>query len=127
MSMKYTLVIDDDAIVREAVKDILELIDINVLEAQNGDEGLALFEGQPHDIPLIIIDMIMPGMNGYETLQKLKGVNSQVKVIMSSGMTDSPFDPNSFTYQPDEYLHKPYELDTLISSVKKFYAVDSEV
>ena len=121
MSEKFTLIIDDDPIVREAVKDILELIEVNVLEASNGIKGVELFEEHSEHVSLIILDMIMPGMNGYDVLQKVRSISPAIRVIMSSGLSELKVENQTYPQQPDEYLFKPYELDMSINSVKKYY------
>ncbi len=117
--MAKILVIDDDKIIREAVTDILEIFDVDVLTASTGAEGVEIFRTQQCEIDGVIIDRRMPQMSGLETLQLLRKIQSDVPVIMSSGYAEKAGETESNLEKPDAYLYKPYEIQDLIDIVKK--------
>jgi len=79
------LVIDDEENLRELVKDFLEPLGYRVIPAFDGREGLKLFREMRDQIDLVILDMIMPGMNGAEVFQQMRSVAPGIKVLLCSG------------------------------------------
>ncbi len=118
--MSVILVIDDDTVVREAISDILEMINATVLCAADGPEGIEIFKQNLEKVDGIIIDRRMPKMDGIEALQELRKIRPGVPIIMSSGYANEKLlttqDPD--LEKPDAYLYKPYEIDDLISLVE---------
>lgn len=81
--MKRILIIDDDIVMREILKEELEPLGYDLGEAGNGKEGLKLYKKKPYD--LIITDIIMPEMEGIETILALKRLAADTKIIAISG------------------------------------------
>lgn len=81
------LLVDDEEIIRLTGKNILEEMGYRVILAENGEEAIEIFEKQNSGIDLVIMDMIMPKMNGAETFYKMKEIDSSCRVIISSGFT----------------------------------------
>jgi DNA-binding NtrC family response regulator len=110
------LVIDDEISVREAVKDVLMIIDISVLAAGSGREGITLYEEKMAEIGLILLDLTLPDINGMEVLGQLRQLKPDVKVVLSSGYNSrdymSAVDVNT------NFLPKPYDIDQLIEKVQ---------
>lgn len=114
---QLVLVIDDEDPVREAVAEMLNNLGYRTLTAANGYEGVAAFRQRQGEISAIVLDMTMPGMNGLETLQKLRALNANVKVILSSGYSDAVV-PESLLQQPaTTFLAKPYRLEQLYEAL----------
>lgn len=88
-SSKQLLVIDDEEAVREAVVDILEMIGVDVLEAANGQIGVDLYTAHRDKIGAVLLDMQMPIMNGEETFHALRAFDPNIKVIVSSGYSET--------------------------------------
>ncbi|MBK8903044.1 MAG: PAS domain S-box protein [Anaerolineaceae bacterium] len=113
------LVIDDEAAVREAVSDILEMEGINVLAAANGDAGIALYQEQAEAIDLVLLDLSMPGKSGHETFEALKEIDPNVRILLSSGYSEADA-TRGFTSPPlVGFLQKPYRLDSFVQRLKK--------
>jgi excisionase family DNA binding protein len=112
------LVVDDDARLREFVRVNLEMDGYSVREAANAEEGLAALEEEPPD--LILLDVMMPGMSGYEMLQAVQdrhGVGT-IPVIMFSGQAgESP--ERAAERGAQAFLGKPVDPQTLIESTKQ--------
>lgn len=113
------LVIDDEEPVRDAVSDILEMEGFQVLTAHNGMTGVAIYQQKQAEISLIILDLSMPGMNGVETFQALQAVDPQVRVLLSSGYSETEiatrFQGQGFV----GFIHKPYSMAALAESVRR--------
>ena len=112
---RVVLVIDDAGSVREAVKDLLAIIDVIVLVAEDGYEGLRIYEKRMNEIALILLDLNMPGLSGQETLQQLYQLNPAVKVILSSGYSAEAVTENCDGVVG--FLQKPYDGDELIEQI----------
>ncbi|MEM9775343.1 MAG: response regulator [Chloroflexota bacterium] len=116
--MPTILVIDDDHIVREAIRDILDIIDVNVIDASNGADGAELFSENFEQIDGIILDRRMPRMDGIETMKVLRQINPSTPIIMSSGFAENKATANLNDVSPDAYLYKPYEIQDLINMIQ---------
>ena len=116
--MATILIIDDDEIVREAIKDILEIIDVKVIDASDGLEGIRLFTKFQIDINGVIIDRRMPKMGGLETMEQLRMIDPEIPIILSSGYAESNITTRPGAVSPDAYLYKPYEIQDLIDLVE---------
>lgn len=117
MPHKLLLVIDDEEIVREAVQDILETIEVPVLMATNGREGIELYRTRQTQIQAILLDMKMPGLSGADTLRELRQINPAVPVILSSGYAEEETRRSVDENEATSFLPKPYNFNTLINKV----------
>jgi CheY-like chemotaxis protein len=104
------LVVDDDPDVREVIAETLEGFGYGVLQAASGEEALPVLAGR-HDISILITDVRMPGMSGFELAVKARRVASSLKVIITSGY---------FLPQPiaERFLKKPFRMHELASAVR---------
>jgi DNA-binding NtrC family response regulator len=108
------LVIDDDMAIREALTDILSLLpEIPVYTAANGHEGLQIFQQQRQSITLILLDL-----NGEQTYEKLQQIAPQVKVIVSSSLSQGEAMLRFGEREMPTFLQKPYNIDTLFNVVQ---------
>jgi excisionase family DNA binding protein len=112
------LIVDDDAQLREFIRVNLEMDGYAVREASNADEGLAALEEEPPD--LILLDVMMPGMSGWEMLQRVQeqhGVGT-IPVIMFSGQVDvGPEQAEEHGAQA--FIGKPVDPQQLIEATKQ--------
>lgn len=113
------LVIDDEDYVREAVSDILLLEDIAVLAAEDGYKGLDLYREHSADVDLVLLDLSMPGMDGEETYRRLRLIDPQVRVLLSSGYSASDLASQFEAEGALGFLQKPYSVTTLVDEVRR--------
>jgi len=115
--VKIVLVVDDDPTMIELVKDFLEEHDYHVIPATSGKEALAKAGISKPDV--IVLDVMMPGMDGYETCERVKqDVRlSGVPVIMFTASTDPKFQQRAFAAGADFCFSKPFELERLLNVV----------
>ena len=90
MESQAVLIVDDEALVRELLRTVLEGEGLDVLEARDGREGLEVFKGNQSRIDLVILDLNMPEMTGYDMQAELQLIDPDVKMIVVTG------------YMPDE-------------------------
>jgi len=112
------LVVDDEEIIRNVAKNILESLGYEVVTAENGKMGLEVFEKQKDEIDLVILDMIMPQMNGRECFEEIMKLSSDAKVVLSSGFSRDE-DINELKKQGlSGFLRKPFHSAELSRVVK---------
>jgi two-component system cell cycle sensor histidine kinase/response regulator CckA len=83
------LVVEDEPTLRRVAGKLLEKLGYQVLEATCGEQALEIFAERNGDIDLVLLDMIMPGLNGRQTLARLRVLNPLVRVILCSGMDET--------------------------------------
>jgi two-component system chemotaxis response regulator CheY len=117
--MIKVLVVDDALFMRTVLKNILEEIgDIEVIMAQDGKEGLIEYEKSKPDI--VFLDITMPVLNGIETLERIKKIDPNAKVIMCSAMGQQPFVQKSIILGALDFVVKPFKKERIIELIKKY-------
>ena len=107
------LVVDDESRMRKLVRDFFVRSDYLVLEAANGQEALDLFY-KDKDIALIILDVMMPEVNGFDVLREIRNT-SEVPVIMLTARGDEQDELQGFDTGADEYISKPFSPKILVA------------
>jgi len=110
------LVVDDEARMRKLVKDFLSIKGFLVVEAGDGEEATEIFFAQK-DIALIILDVMMPKMNGWEVLKTVRQY-SRVPVIMLTARGEESDELQGFELGVDEYISKPFSPKILVARVE---------
>lgn len=116
MEQLKILVVDDEARMRKLVKDFLSVKGFTVVEASNGEEAIDIFFEQK-DIVLIILDVMMPKMDGWETCKTIRKY-SQVPIIMLTARTEERDELQGFDLGVDEYIAKPFSPKILVARVE---------
>lgn len=109
------LVVDDEMRMRKLVKDFLIKKDYLVIEAKDGEEALDIFFSD-NDISLIILDVMMPKVDGFEVLKEIRQY-SKVPVIMLTAKGEERDELNGFEFGADEYISKPFSPKILVARV----------
>jgi hypothetical protein len=109
------LIADDEARMRALVRDYLRMKGFQVLEAENGREALEVFQREP-DIALILLDVMMPEMDGFETLKELRHI-SDVPVLMLTARAEEQDELQGFSLGADEYIAKPFSPKVLLARI----------
>jgi len=104
---------DDEEIIREMGKKLLQTLGYNVLLAESGPEAIKIYESHFSEIKGVILDTVMPEMDGYETFSRIKEINRNVKVIISSGFSKDRRVQMALNSGAIGFLPKPYSLDQL--------------
>lgn len=110
------LVVDDEARMRKLVKDFLSIKGYQVLEAGDGEEAVDLFF-QQKDIALILLDVMMPKMDGWEVVKTIRKY-SQVPIIMLTARGEESDELQGFNLGVDEYISKPFSPKILVARVE---------
>ena len=110
------LVVDDESRMRKLVKDFLTKKNFQVLEAGDGEEAMDIFYKEK-DIALLILDVMMPKMDGWEVCREIRK-NSKVPIIMLTARGDERDELLGFELGVDEYISKPFSPKILVARVE---------
>ena len=110
------LIADDEARMRKLVGDFLRKKDYEVTEAENGQKAVDIFFEEDQDISLVILDVMMPVMDGYAALKEIRQY-SKVPVIMLTAKSEERDELQGFDLGADEYISKPFSPNILVARV----------
>lgn len=116
MEIIKILVVDDEARMRKLVKDFLSVKGYKVIEAADGEEAIDIFMEQK-DIKLVLLDVMMPKMDGFETLKLIRQY-SDIPVIMLTARSEERDELQGFNLGVDEYITKPFSPKILVARVE---------
>ena len=109
------MVVDDEIRMRKLVKDFLSAKGFEVIEAEDGEQAVDIFCSQK-DIALILLDVMMPKMNGWEVLKTIRKI-SKVPIIMLTARGEEQDELQGFKLGVDEYITKPFSPKILTARV----------
>lgn len=117
------LVVDDESVIVDHIKEMLETLGYKVVTALSGKEGIKIYKQNQHLIDVVILDMIMPEMKGSEVYEHLKSINPGVNVLLASGYTADDKvleivkeDHCRFIQKPFDIIHLSYKVREVIDS-----------
>lgn len=111
------LIVDDEARMRKLIKDFLNKNDYKTLEACDGEEALEVFEENKDKISLILLDVMMPKVDGWTVLRKIRN-ESKVPVIMLTARGEEQDELFGFELGVDEYISKPFSPKILVARIE---------
>lgn len=117
--MKNILLVDDDEIIQKVLQKVLQQNGYNVVVGSDGNEGLEKLQTTTFD--LIITDIMMPYLNGFEFIQEVKkhSNSSGAKIIVISSITHESSIKDNLNLGVDQYIPKPIVIDQFLSQVKQ--------
>lgn len=112
------LIVDDDRAVRDAVQLLMTTIGFDVVSVDNGQTAVDLFEKPqvPADRPIdcAIIDVSMPGMDGIETVQRIRDIHPALPIILATGYTDKAIPDEMMAQRNTALVRKPYRSESIL-------------
>ena len=111
------LIVDDESRIRKLLKDFLAKEGYKILEAEDGEKALELFEENSKKIGLILLDVMMPKLDGWSVLRQIRQV-SKVPVIMLTARGEEQDELFGFELGVDEYISKPFSPKLLVARIK---------
>ena len=116
MNKAKILVVDDESRMRKLVRDFLNRADFDVMEAENGEQAVDIFYANK-DIALILLDVMMPKMDGWAVCKEIRAV-SAVPIIMLTAKADEKDELKGFELGVDEYIVKPFSPKILVARIE---------
>ena len=117
MEGTYILVVDDESRMRKLLKDLLSVKGYQILEAEDGEKAIEVFEENKNKIKLILLDVMMPKLDGWSVLRKIRQ-ESNVPVIMLTARSEEQDELFGFELGVDEYIAKPFSPKILVARVE---------
>lgn len=117
MNNVTVLVVDDEARMRKLIGDFLRQKEFSVIEAEDGEKALEVFEENKNKIGLILLDVMMPKLDGWSVLRQIRQ-NSNVPIIMLTARGEEQDELFGFELGVDEYISKPFSPKILVARVE---------
>ncbi|MFP4354790.1 MAG: response regulator [Phycisphaerae bacterium] len=114
------MIIDDEAAVREVACDALKEFGHEVLAFESGQQAVDWFSENHDQVDLVLLDLIMPRMDGRQTYQKMRSINPEVKVVICTGYSTSEMASRVLAEGVLDFLAKPYRLSELAEVVERY-------
>ncbi len=113
------LLVEDEPAIRQLMRRALEQRGYTVLEARNGEQALAVAERHRGPIHLLITDVVMPGMNGFDLAHHLTRSHPRLRVLFVSGHGEHPGVRQGLREAQHPFLLKPYTQEALLRSIRE--------
>jgi len=111
------LVVDDEALLRNLARTILEEMGYTVLLAKDGIEGVQVFREKHKEIKAVLLDMVMPGKSGEEAFVEMKAIDPEIKVLLASGFKLDERVQTVLNLGAKDFLQKPYNIEKLATKI----------
>jgi len=109
------LLIEDDSLMAKSIELMLGAEGLNVYTTDLGEEGLDL--GKLYDYDIIVLDLNLPDMSGYDVLKKLRTAKVETPILILSGMSEPDKKVKGLGFGADDYLTKPFDRDELLARI----------
>ncbi len=113
------LLVDDEEMIVEIAEALLERLGYRVLTARSGEEAIEIYDKNKERIDTVLLDMIMPDMSGGETHDRLKEINPEVKVLLSSGYSINGQAQEILNRGCDGFIQKPFKIEELSQKLRE--------
>jgi len=113
------LVVDDEQMIIDVNEQLLEAIGYTVLSAQSGRESIEIYKENKERIDLVILDMVMPDMNGREVFDRMREINPDIKVLLSSGYSINGQARDILDRGCDGFIQKPFKMKELSRKIRE--------
>lgn len=118
MSDLTILVVDDESRMRKLIKDFLVQKNYNILEAEDGEIALKVYEQNKEKINLILLDVMMPKLDGWSVLRQIRQENKSLPIVMLTARAEEQDELFGFELGVDEYITKPFSPKILVARVE---------
>ena len=119
--MKTVLIAEDEGAIREFIAINLAAAGYEVIEAENGKKALELFAENQKKIDIALIDIMMPGLDGFEVCRKIREISAETGVIFLSAKTQEEDKLCGFNSGADDYITKPFSISELLARIDSLY------
>ena len=118
MSDITVLVVDDESRMRKLIKDFLIQKNYNILEAEDGERALSVYQENKEKISLILLDVMMPKLDGWSVLRQIRQENKNLPIVMLTARAEENDELFGFELGVDEYITKPFSPKILVARVE---------
>ena len=112
------LIVDDEARMRKLIRDFLAQKNFNILEAEDGEKALKVYNENKSKISLILLDVMMPKLDGWSVLRQIRQENTTIPIVMLTARGEEQDELFGFELGVDEYIAKPFSPKVLVARVE---------
>jgi two-component system cell cycle sensor histidine kinase/response regulator CckA len=112
-------VVDDEEVILNVCRGILEKLGYRILVAKSGQEAIERYRENQQEIDLILMDMVMPGMGGEETFDRLRSINPKVRIILSTGFSLEGKAGQLLEKGCRGFIQKPFKMNLLSQTIRE--------
>ena len=112
------LIVDDESRMRKLIKDFLIKKNYNILEAEDGEKALKVYNDNKNKIKLILLDVMMPKLDGWSVLRQIRQENKSLPIVMLTARAEEQDELFGFELGVDEYITKPFSPKILVARVE---------
>ena len=123
MGNESVLLIDDEERILTVGREICKALGYSVITAASGKEALRIYKARKNEIHLVILDMIMPDMDGGLVFNSIKAIDPEVKVLLSSGYSEEGEAASIMERGCDGFIQKPFKIDSLSMKVRQILSL----
>jgi PAS domain S-box-containing protein len=113
------LLVDDEEIILDIGRDLLKAMGCKTLTARGGHEAIELYQKNQDEIDIVILDMIMPNMSGGEVYDRMKEINPDIKVLLSSGYSINDQATDILSRGCNGFIQKPFTINELSAAIRQ--------
>ena len=118
MNTKTILIVDDEVRMRKLLKDFLLQKNYQILEAEDGEKALQVYKENQNKINLILLDVMMPKLDGWSVLRQIRQEDKSIPIIMLTARSEEQDELFGFELGVDEYVTKPFRPKVLVARVE---------
>lgn len=111
-------IIDDESRIRRLIAENLESLGFDVMTAADGEFALEIYRKSPAQPDLVLLDIMMPGMDGFECASKLREITPNLPIVFLSARNEPHFKLQGFNSGADDYITKPFLIDELVARIR---------
>ena len=113
------LIVDDHENIWDFLIEALQNLGYSVILAENGLDAVEIYRENPQEIDLVLLDMIMPQLNGYEAFKQIREIDPEAKILLSSGFVNESAVEDLLAQGACGFLPKPHRLPVLIKEIRR--------
>jgi len=123
----HVLFVDDEPQMRQVVRSSLEGAGYRVTTCSHATEAMAFYREHHHDVDLVIVDMLMPGMSGLDALKRMKSVDPEARIVLASAYVPDQDSDDVMLHGFTDFLHKPFRTADLVAMAARYTGSQAEV
>ena len=113
------LLVDDEELIIEVSREVLMTLGYKVLSAGGGIEALEIYKKNRYRIDMVVLDMVMPDLNGMETFERIRRINPNVRVLIASGYGIRGQAARMLKRGCNDYIQKPYNIGAFSKKIRE--------
>lgn len=116
---KKVLIVDDELLIRTLFSRLIDKLGYDTMTASNGEEAIEVFSTKKDEIDAVILDMVMPDINGDKVFQHLREIDPQIKILLSTGYSEDDSIEDLIATGNASFIQKPFTIETITPVLKK--------